>query len=147
MLIFLAGNVKITTEEKYLRSFIQEVSMMESGKLERSSALSAWLTLVLIANGLTAFVYSLFWLFIKIYDPGRGGWALPALAVMAALTVIFIIAVFKWKKWGLYGFAFTTLVSVGINSQIGVNQLYSVFGLIGVAVLWYFIRPYWANME
>ncbi len=120
---------------------------MESGKLERSQALKAWLTLVLIANGIMAIIYTFLWLFLKIYDPARGGWALPALALVAALTVLFIVAVFKWKKWGLYGFAFTTLLAIGINSQIGVSNLSSVFGLLGISVLWYFIRPYWPHME
>ena len=120
---------------------------METDKIERSAALSAWLTIVLIANGLSASVYLLLWLFIKIYSPGKGGWALPALAAAAGISVLFILALFKWKKWGLYGFAFTTLLSVGINSQIEVNTLSTAFGLVGVAVLWYFIRPYWAYME
>jgi hypothetical protein len=115
--------------------------------MERSPALKAWLILLLIANGLTAVVYAFFWLFIKIYDPARGGWALPALALVSVVSVLFIIAVFKWKKWGVYGFAFSTLISLGINTQIGVSNLSTVFGLIGVAVLWYFLRPYWAYME
>lgn len=120
---------------------------MSAEKVERSPALSAWLTLVLVANGLTAVIYSFLWLFIKIYNPTKGGWALPTLALISAFAVLFIIAVFKWKKWGLYGFAFTTLISLGINSQIGVSTLNTAFGLVGVSVLWYFIRPYWANME
>lgn len=120
---------------------------MSAEKMERSPALSAWLTIVLVANGLTAVIYSFLWMFLKYYNPAKGGWALPVLALMSVFAVFFIAFIYKWKKWGLYGFAFTTLVSLGINTQIGVSTLSTAFGLVGVSVLWFFIRPYWANME
>lgn len=120
---------------------------MSAEKMERSPALAGWLVLLLVSNGIAAIVYSFLWLFIKIYDPAKGGWALPALAFVSLLGVFFIAAIYKWKKWGMYGFAFTTLVSLGINTQIGVSTLSAALGLVGVAVLWYFIRPYWNYMK
>lgn len=120
---------------------------MSTEKMERSPALAAWLILVLVSNGLAAVVYTFLWLFIKLYNPTKGGWALPVLALVSVLAVFFIIAIYKWKRWGLYGFAFTTLLTLGINTQIGVSTLSTALGLVGVAVLWYFIRPYWNYMN
>ena len=103
---------------------------------QRHGCLTAWLVLVIVVNSLTALLYVFFSRAIAAGLPGSQGWAIPVLAILAAANVAFAIALFRWQKWGFYGFLATTAVGFVINLVLGLNVLQALFGLVGVAILY-----------
>jgi hypothetical protein len=73
-------------------------------------------------------------------------WAVPPLGLLSILNFVCVVAIWKWKKWGMYGLAasgaviFTiTLISLGI-----INAVISVSGVIIIGLL---VRAAWRQME
>jgi hypothetical protein len=70
-----------------------------------------------------------------------------AFTVVSNLLVIgFCVALLKWKKWGLYGFAAVIVVNLAVSTA------YRNYGFVlpaaAVLMLMYnIIRPYWKDME
>ncbi len=125
---------------------------MDGQVRERHPSLTVWLTLLALANGFSAVIYGFMWISLLIIKSKTNSNAsisffLPALAITSLVALGFILAVYKWKKWGLYGFAVTTLITFAINMKLGVNNLMAIFGLIGIAFLVYLIRPHWEHMD
>jgi len=42
---------------------------------------------------------------------------------------------FRWKKWGFWGFALSSLIVFAVNLAVGLNITSAILGLVGVAVL------------
>jgi small-conductance mechanosensitive channel len=110
--------------------------MSMSGGKQRHGCLTAWLILMIIVNALTAVVNLAAAGFIRERSPGMPAWAMPVLAVGAALNVVFAIALFLWKKWGFYGVVVMTVIAFVVNVASGINIALAVFGLVGVGVLY-----------
>jgi hypothetical protein len=51
------------------------------------------------------------------------------------LNVVFAIGVYKWKKWGFWGFCVSALAVFLINIYIGIGPLPALAGLTGVLLL------------
>lgn len=121
---------------------------------ERHGCVSAWLVLMIILNSLTACIYLLAgdWLAknsqVKIPDNMR-----ILLAVLGIANVIFAIFLFQWKKWAFWGFAATAVGALVINLNIGLGVGQSLFGLLGIAVLYGVLQikkddvSAWKNLE
>jgi len=125
---------------------------MDGQVRERHPSLAAWLVLLALANGFSAVSYLFMWVSLLIIKSGSDssvsiGMALPSLALTSLTALIFIFAVYKWKKWGVYGFALTTLITFSINMKMGVSNITAILGLLGITVLVYLIRPYWDQMD
>jgi hypothetical protein len=103
-------------------------------KKQRHGCLTAWLALMLLANSATALMYAL-----------AGGqiskaaempqWILTVFIFVAALNVVFTLALFQWKKWGFWGFLLTTLVGMVLNIIGGVITG-AISGVLGVLLLY-----------
>ena len=106
-----------------------------SDQKKRHGCLTAFLILMIIANVLTTIMYLLGSSYIKQTLPNAPGWIFPALAVLGIFNLVCVIALFKWKKWGFWGFCASAVVALLVNISIGLGIAQSLFGLIGVAVL------------
>lgn len=125
---------------------------MVSEARERHPSLSAWLVLLALSNGFSALIYGFMWITLVLIkssaeSTSKISSALPTLAVTSIFALIFIYALYKWKKWGLFGFAATTLVTFAMYMKMGMNNLIAIMALIGITVLVYLIRPYWNQMD
>ncbi len=125
---------------------------MDGQVRERHPSLTAWLALLVMANGFSAFMYVFMWVSLLLIKSSANSVSqinplLPVQAATGVASLVFIYAVYKWKKWGVFGFAITTLISFALNMKIGVNNLAALFGLIGITVLVYLVRPYWDQMD
>ncbi len=101
---------------------------------QRHGCLTAYLILMLLANSGLMVVYSM----AALSGQGPANipeWAFPVLAVAGLLNVIFSIALFRWKKWGFWGYVVLSLLVLGINLKIGLGIGPSVTGLTGIAIL------------
>ena len=121
-------------------------------KKERHGCLTAWLVFMIIASSITAMLNLVGGSTISEQFPDAPSWAFPLLAVLGALNVGFAIALFKWKKWGFYGFCGTAIVAFMTNLSVGVGLAPSIFGLVGVAILYGVLhigneRKAWPNLD
>lgn len=112
----------------------------------RGGCLTAFLILMLIANPLTALYYLVAGSTIHEYLPNLPLWTIPCLGLAALANFAFAIALWRWKKWGMYGFAVTTAAGFVIN-LLYMGTLTAVLGIIGVVILILLLRPVWNQME
>ena len=75
------------------------------------------------------------------------------LAILGIANVIFAILLFKWKKIGFWGFVATSIVALFINLSIGLGIAQSLFGLVGIVILYFVLQikkddvTTWNNLE
>lgn len=103
---------------------------------ERHGCLTAWLVLVILANGFTALATPLSVASIQEALPDFPAWIVWPIAGLALLNILFAVALFNWKRWGFYGFVATSLAACALNLYAGLGIFDSVRGLIGIAVLY-----------
>ncbi len=113
---------------------------------KRGSCLTAFLILMLIGNPLVAISYLLNGSAVSQSVPAMPEWAIPVLGLVAIANFVFAIALWQWKKWGMYGFAASSVVTFFINA-IGVGFGIALFGFLGVVILGFLLRPVWNQME
>lgn len=102
----------------------------------RHGCVTAWLILMIITNAATTIVYLFFGEIIEESLPTLiSQTKLLILAAIGLANLVFAILLFKWKKWAFWGFAATSLVTVGINISFGLGIGQSMLGLISIAIL------------
>jgi hypothetical protein len=104
---------------------------------QRHGCLTAYLTLLLVANMATAIIYLSS---LSTDAPQR----LPKsmiliLGISTVLNMVFAVALFKWKKWGFYGFIGTTIIAGIVNLSLGIGPL-SLLGFSGIPILYGILR-------
>lgn len=103
---------------------------------QRHGCLTTWLVLMIVINSVTALMYLFGSEMIGKSLPSAPGWMFPVLAVASLFNVACAVALFKWKKWGFYGFVVTSVVALVVNLMLGIGPLQSVLGLVGLAILY-----------
>jgi len=88
---------------------------------QRHGCLTASLVLMIIVNSLVALIYLLGSEAIRQNLPTVPGWAFPVLILLSIANLVCAIALFKWKKWGFFGFTGTAVVAFAINLVSGIN--------------------------
>ncbi|NJL63043.1 MAG: hypothetical protein HC903_15920 [Methylacidiphilales bacterium] len=110
----------------------------------RHGCLTAWLIFMIVANSLGLLGNAYFALNPKAYEVTavqQGLRAVPSLTFflltcLSAFSIACAIALFKWKKWGFYGFLCISVTAFIINLSIGISLLQSLLGFVGVALLY-----------
>ena len=112
---------------------------------QRGGCLTALLIFMFILNPLVG-LYYLFWgSTITQTIPTFPVWAIPLFVVLSFANLVFAIAIWQWKKWGMYGFVGSALIAFVVN-LMSVGILPAFFGLIGVALLAFLLRNAWSQM-
>lgn len=101
----------------------------------RHGCLTAWLVLMLVANSASALMYIFGAENIRRNMPAVPQWAFPVLIVFSLFNLACAIALFRWKKWGFWGFCASGIIALVINLYIGINPVTALSGLIGLALL------------
>lgn len=99
---------------------------------DRHGCLTAYLVYMVLANSL----YTLYFLTEANFPQGTPGWAVPVLVVTGLVNVVCAIALFRWKKWGFWGFCISSAYSLLVNLNLGIGSAQSLIGLIGILVLY-----------
>lgn len=116
----------------------------------RGGLLTAWLILMLLANGLMAFTYvgASYNYAIGVSTPLSNSISFFLLLVFAIFSIINVcatIALFKWKKWGLYACCLSSVVAFFANISLGVTLAFA--GLFGLLILILLLRSKWGLLE
>lgn len=67
--------------------------------------------------------------------------------ILALLNIVFLVGVWKFKKWGFYGFVAVCIINIVI-SVVTTSSIFIpvISGLILPALLYVLIRPIWNYM-
>ncbi len=105
---------------------------------QRHGCLTAYLILMIIANSLVALMYLPRLRIIhdiRMLQWARA-WAFPVLIVAGVFNVVCAIALLRWKKWGFWGFAVSTVIIFSVNLSIGLDIWPALLGLLGLPILY-----------
>lgn len=68
--------------------------------------------------------------------------------VLSLLNILFLIGVWKYKKWGFYGFVAVSLLNIILSILITSSIITSLIsGLIFPLILYFLIKPIWKYMS
>jgi len=112
----------------------------------RSGCLTALLVVMILANVVTGLLYLL--LFARGQTIGNASlWAIGVLVLFSIVNVVSLISIWRWRKWGFFGFVFSVVVVFALNVSIGLPPAAAVVGLISPIVLFLLLRPVWKSLE
>jgi hypothetical protein len=107
---------------------------------DRHGCLTAWLVLMIIANTLTALSYVFLTLILSktVHSPRphTPAWALSVLTVGCIANIVFAVALFRWKRWGFFGFLGTAILALVVNLRIGIKPAMVMIGVCGIMILY-----------
>jgi len=75
------------------------------------------------------------------------------LGILSVVNAIFAVMLLQWKKIAFWGFIGTSIIVLIINLSIGLGIGQSLFGLVGIAVLYGILQikkdnvTAWKNLE
>lgn len=70
---------------------------------------------------------------------------MPLTGLWALADCVFAIGIWKWKRWGVYGFIGSSLVAFLVNLMT-TGFVLALLGLAGVGILIVLVRPAWRQM-
>lgn len=104
---------------------------------KRHACVTAWLIFMIVINSLTALVYFFLPDVLAENLPGRPAYIiLLIVGGMSLLNAVFAVLLLQYKKLGFYGFAVISVIGVGLNIIMGISIGQSIFGLIGIGILY-----------
>lgn len=122
------------------------MTAVEPTERKRGGCLTAFLVLMLILNPLTGLYYLFAGSTVRQSLPSMPGWVIPVLGLFALANFVFALGTWNWKKWGVYGFAASSLVIFVVN-VIAIGFVPALLGLVGLVILAFLVRPVWNQME
>ena len=107
---------------------------------------------MILANSLTALTYLAVPEIVTARTPTATPTFVFVLGLMGVANVLFAVALFKWKKWGFYGFAAMGFVGLVLNLSIGIGIVPALLGLSGFVLLFWTMqmggeRKAWLHLE
>lgn len=114
---------------------------------QRGGCLTAFLLLLIVAYPVLALTYWLGSAVIKRSVPTMPDWFSPVMAIACLYDFAFAIAIWKWRRWGVYGYGVITALVFAANLAIGWPFLRALMGLLGFAVLVLLLRPRWRYLR
>jgi len=120
---------------------------METNVPKRGGCLTAFLMFALTISPLIGLSYLLIASEIQRLLPSVPGWVVPVYSFVAIADFVFALAIWKWKKWGVYGYAATYIIVIIINLSVGLPIYGALLGLAGLAIFVSLIRPVWAHLK
>jgi hypothetical protein len=119
---------------------------------QRHGCVTAWLILMIVANTLTALAY-LVSDTVRATLPHVPDWIFGIYIMLALANVLAAVWLMRWKKIGFWIFVATGIVAFAMNIYFQISILGSVFGLLGMALLFAVLqipkneRSAWSNLE
>ncbi|MGB5236148.1 MAG: hypothetical protein WBM43_10515 [Flavobacteriaceae bacterium] len=114
---------------------------------KRGGCITAFLIFMFVINPLLALYYIFAGDTVRSTFPDLPGWAIPVLILFCLINLGLAIAIWQWKKIGVYGLWVSAVLVMGINLSIGLSPLQSVMGLLGPLIITLLVRPKWADFE
>jgi hypothetical protein len=103
---------------------------------QRHGCVTAWLTLIIVANAFGSLIYIFFCDTILANEPNASASMLMLLVFLSLSNVFFAAMLLKWKKMGFWGFVITSVAVFILNLLVGMSNVQSIAGLAGILILY-----------
>ncbi|NMA30789.1 MAG: hypothetical protein GX941_03140 [Candidatus Methanofastidiosa archaeon] len=101
---------------------------------------------MLAANLGTGILYLILNPLMKLIYPNVNPSIFYIYCLIAFLNSVFVVYLFKWKRWAFYAFCISSALTLLMNYSIGLGS-FSVLGLLGLVILYLAMRPQWALFD
>lgn len=117
--------------------------------MKRPVFLTVWLILMALGYAYSLYSYTLGTAAVTSVFPGIPGWFFPVMALSAVLGLVAVYLLWTWKKMGLYIVAGLSVLSAVVNFVVmgNLGGMSIIFGLVGLAILYFAMRPAWSNFK
>jgi hypothetical protein len=126
------------------------MNAMEPQAPKRGGCLTAFIVIMLVLSPLFGIV-SLIPTSAEFRQslPNWPQWAILLMGLLALANFGFFIAIWKWKRWGVYGFIGVVVAFFVINLMRGGIGFYaSLFGLaLALGIFYRLVNPIWKEMR
>ena len=105
-----------------------------AGPPSRGLLLTALLVVLTFANATMTVFYFLSavgWITLQV----RGAWAAPVLFVLMAFNVVFLVAIWRWRRWGIVALANSAMLLCCVNLARGERLQNAALGILGLVLL------------
>ena len=103
---------------------------------KRHPFLAVWLTLIIIFS-VTFTVLYLSGVGVASQAGGAPGCAVPVLIILLGLQTVCAAALFRWRKWGFWGYCIVNVIGLVVDFWLGVSLIWpSVAVAVGIAGLY-----------
>jgi len=103
-----------------------------------NTVISLWCWIVLFILGMQSAVFG--------YDWG-GIVTLAIIPIVPILNIVFSVAVWKWKRWGVFGLGVMSIAASFVSGWSVLFFYLAPVGLVGIIVLAILVRPIWKHFE
>ncbi|MGI9548151.1 MAG: hypothetical protein ACR2MM_12985 [Flavobacteriaceae bacterium] len=114
---------------------------------KRGGCITAFLIFMFVINPLLTIYYLVAGDMVREAMPNIPDWAMPVLAVFGLINLGLAIAIWKWKRIGVYGLWVSAVLVLIINLTIGLTPIQSFMGLLGPLIITLLVRPKWADFN
>jgi hypothetical protein len=113
----------------------------------RGGCLTAFLIVMLILNPLVAIYYLVAGDSLATVVPGFTPGMMILFALLGFANLAFALAVWRWKRWGVYGFGVSAIAAFIANMAIGLPITSALGGLVGLIIMVALVSRIWDQME
>lgn len=124
-----------------------------TGQKVRHGCLTALLLWLFFANVITAGLSPFLLPSMRRHTiPDFPDWVAQAIGGCSAACALFALAVFRWKRWGVYGYALGAIAIFSLNVYAGLSVGAAALGLAGTVALFGTLqiggpRKGWSQLE
>lgn len=118
----------------------QDVELSEEAKVH--GCLTLWLigTVLSVVQLIMVIVGGGSQLWADILGPR---WHLGVSIVLSLTNLIFLFAIWKWKKWGVFGLTASIVINIAVNWISGLRISYVLGPIVGIILLVALVKPRW----
>ena len=102
----------------------------------RHGCLTAYLVFMMIMNSGAALLYLFGADLVLQGKPNMPEWSFPVLIIMSIFNLVCAVSLFRWKKWGFWGFLASGIIVIIVNLSIGLSTASALGGIVGIAILY-----------
>ena len=124
------------TETKIMDAAPQPPPLPPEQPPQRHGCLTAWLVFMIVINAIMAVLTPISIAGWKQMGLNPSPVYIGVIVLCLISNVVFAIALLRWQKWGFYGFIAASIVALAENLSLGFGVAQSLFGLIGIAILY-----------
>jgi len=116
-------------------------------ELSRGGWLTSWLVLIIVANLIAEFYYLTRPDFFLERYPRLSPGGLGFLRAASLANIAFLVAIWNWRRAGVWAFVALALLLFAVSLYIGVSLLHSVLSLVGPGILVALLWPKWKTFK
>jgi hypothetical protein len=80
-------------------------------------------------------------------SPGKQVWQIRSLGVYALIYLVFLIGIWQWRKWGVYGFGIFTGILMLVDLFHGRYTIPIIYLILFYLIYRFVFKPIWKDFK